>query len=60
MRHELTGDSDAVAALEVDTNHQLVGGGAMVFTQVFMAEVDGDGLLSRMQGYTPYPPPAQS
>jgi hypothetical protein len=56
VRHELTGDSGAVAALEVDTNHQLVGGGGMVVTQVFMAEVGGDGLLS----YTPYPPPAPS
>lgn len=60
VRHELTGNSDAAAALEVDTNHRLVGGGGMVVTQVFMAEVDGDGLLSRMQSYTPYPPPAQS
>jgi hypothetical protein len=32
----------------------------MVVAQVFMAEVDGDGLLSRMQSYTPYPPPPQS
>jgi len=60
VRHELTGATGAVAAVEVDTNHQLVGGGAMVFTQVFVAEVDGGGLLSRMQGYTPYPPPALS
>ncbi len=58
VRHEFaSGDSDGVAALEVDTNHALVGGGALVVTQVFIAEVDDAGLLRRLQSYTPYPPP---
>lgn len=59
VRHELvSGDSDDVAAFEVDTNHALVGGGALVVTQLFMAQVDETGLLRRLQSYTPYPPPA--
>ena len=58
VRYELAaGDSDAVAAFEVETNHTLVGGGAIVVTQVFIAEVDDAGRLRRLQSYTPYPPP---
>jgi hypothetical protein len=57
--HELSGDDDAhLAAVEVITNHDLVGGAAATFTQVFVAEVGDDGLFRRVQSYTPYPPPA--
>src|SRR5688572_11599016 len=53
VRHELTGnDSDRVAAVEVDTRHKLHGGAVLAFTQMFVAEVDDDGLLRRMESYT--------
>lgn len=59
VRHRLASPgSDRVAAVEVDTDHELVGGARLTFTQVFVGEVDADGSLRRMQGYTPYPPPA--
>ena len=59
VRHELSGaDSDRVGALEVDTNHKLHGGAALTFTQMFVAEVNDDGLLRRMESYTSYPPPS--
>jgi hypothetical protein len=58
VRHDLTGEpSDRIAAAEVDTNHVMYGGMVLTFPQVFVAEVDDDGLLVRMQSYTPYPPP---
>ncbi len=59
VRHDLSaGDGDRVAAVEVDTSHRLADGTVMAFPQVFVAEVGDDGLLRRMQAYTPYPPPA--
>lgn len=58
VRHELSeDDGDRLGALEVDTNHQLVGGALATFPQVFVAEVDDDGLFRRVQSYAPYPPP---
>ena len=59
VRHELSNiEGGRVAAVEVDTNHRLVGGVTLAFPQLFIAEVGDDGLLRRMQSYTPYPPPA--
>jgi len=59
VRHRLSDPGDGrVAAVEVDTNHRLVGGATIAFPQLFVAEVGDDGLLRRMQSYTPYPPPA--
>jgi hypothetical protein len=59
VRHELTDDDlGRVAAVEVDTNHKLNGGGVMTFTQMFVGEVNDDGLLGRMESFTSYPPPA--
>ncbi len=59
VRHTLFDPvSGGVAAVEVDTHHELVGGVVLTFTQVFVGEVNDDGRLRRMQGYTPYPPPA--
>lgn len=58
VRHEFTAGGDAVAAVEVDTNHRLVGGQMVSFPQVFVAELGDDGLLRRLQSYVPYPPPA--
>lgn len=58
VRHELSGPDDGrVAAIEVDTNHRLVGGATLAFLQLFVGETGDDGLLRRMQCYTPYPPP---
>lgn len=59
IRHQLSGAGrDDLVAVEVDTNHVLVGGAVLAFPQVFVAELDGDGLFRRVQSYTPYPPPA--
>lgn len=58
VRHELTAPGGELAAVEVDTNHRLTGGTMIAFPQVFVAEMGDDGLLRRMQSYTPYPPPA--
>lgn len=59
VRARFTGDDDGgMAVVEVDTNHRLVGGMTVAFPQVFVAEADANGLLRRMQSYTPYPPPA--
>jgi ketosteroid isomerase-like protein len=58
VRHALTDDdSGRVAAVEVDTNHKLKGGAMLTFTQMFVGEANGDGLLRRMESYTSYPPP---
>jgi ketosteroid isomerase-like protein len=58
VRHDLTGDtSDRIAAAEVETSHRMVGGMVLAFTQVFVVEVDDDGMIRRMESYTPYPPP---
>lgn len=56
VRHELSGKGGRLAAVEVDTRHELVGGIVAAFTQVFVAELDDDGLFGRVQGYTPYAP----
>ena len=59
VRHQLAGAGGGpVAAAEVDTNHRLAGGATLAFPQLFVAEVGDDGLLRRLQSYTPYPPPA--
>lgn len=59
VHHSLVSSvSDRVAAVEVDTDHELVGGARLKLTQVFVGEVDADGSLRRMQGYTPCAPPA--
>ena len=58
VRHEMTSAAGGgVAAVEVDTNHRLVGGVTLAFPQLFVAEADDDDLLRRLQSYTPYPPP---
>jgi ketosteroid isomerase-like protein len=57
VRHSLFDQDGEVAAVEVDTNHEMIGGAVLTFTQVFVGEIDDDGRLRRMQGYTPYPPP---
>ena len=59
IRHRLSADGDAgPVAVEVDTNHELVGGTVAAFAQVFIVELDGDGRFRRVQSYTPYPPPS--
>jgi ketosteroid isomerase-like protein len=59
VRHAFAGaDNPAVAAVEVDTRHVLADGGSVEFPQVFVGEVDADGLLLRLESYLPYPPPA--
>lgn len=59
VRHAFSsaGDPD-VASVEVDTHHTLADGTVLDFPQVFVAELDADGLLRRLQAYLPYPPPA--
>jgi hypothetical protein len=42
----------------VDTHHTLADGTKLAFPQVFVGEIDSDGLLRRLQAYLPYPPPA--
>jgi hypothetical protein len=57
VRHQLSGiGTNTLAAVEVDTNHQLFGGAVLAFTQVFVAETNEDGRLRRLESYTPYPP----
>lgn len=58
VRHAMSDADGRVAAVEVDTNHRMVGGATLAFPQVFVAEVGDDDRLRRMQSYTPYPPPA--
>ena len=59
VRHELWDpENSLVAAVEVDTHHRMVGGAIVAPPQLFVAEVGDDGLLRRVQGYAPYPPPA--
>jgi ketosteroid isomerase-like protein len=58
VRHAFAGaDNPAVAAVEVDTHHVLADGSTVDLPQVFVGEVDADGLLVRLQSYTPHPPP---
>ena len=45
------------AAAEVDTHHILQDGSEIRFPQVFILEMQDD-LLTRLQCYVPYPPPA--
>jgi ketosteroid isomerase-like protein len=59
VRHAFSStESPNVASVEVDTHHTLTDGTVLDFPQVFVGEVDADGLLSRLQSYPPYPPPA--
>lgn len=59
VRNELSNpDIPNLAAVEVDTNHRMVGGASIAFPQMFVAELGDGGLLRRVQSYTPYPPPA--
>ncbi len=44
------------AAVEVDTQHVMLGGLELNFPQAFVLEWR-DGLISRLQAYVPYPPP---
>lgn len=50
-----TSDDGLSAALELDCSHVLVGGRALAFRQVLIAET-ADGLLTRVQAYEPYGP----
>lgn len=43
---------------EVDTHHTMQNGMELDFPQVFILETR-DGLITRLQAYVPYPPPAQ-
>lgn len=59
VRHAFAGtDNPATAAVEVDTQHVLTDGSSVEFPQVFIGEIDADGLLVRLESYTPHPPPA--
>lgn len=59
VRHQLWNpENPNVAAVEVGTHHRMVGGAMVTPPQLFVAEVGDDGLLRRVQGYAPYPPPA--
>jgi ketosteroid isomerase-like protein len=55
VRHLWTADNSG--ALEVDTNHVFQDGSEAHFPQVFVFETR-DNLLTRLQAYVPYPPPA--
>jgi ketosteroid isomerase-like protein len=55
IRH-LWQDGDS-GAMEVDTHHRLVTGQELHFPQVFVVETRA-GLITRVQTYVPYPPPA--
>lgn len=57
VRHAFSAASN-VAAVEVDTHHVMADGSSVDFPQVFVGEVDPDGLLVRLQSYPPYPPPS--
>ncbi len=48
--------SDNNAAIEVDTHHIIAGGQELRFPQLFVVEWRA-GLITRLQSYTPYPPP---
>lgn len=43
--------------VEVDTHHTFINGTEAQFPQIFVFEFAG-GLISRLQSYVPYPPPA--
>ena len=43
------------AVVEVDTHHIFKGGMELKFPQVFVIEM-GEGLITRLQSYVPYPP----
>jgi hypothetical protein len=59
VRHKLwSPERPRVAAVEVDTDHRMMGGATLRFPQVFVAELGDDGLLLRLQSYAPHPPPA--
>ena len=59
VRHAFSSaDHPGVAAVEVDTQHTFADGTRHEFPQVFVGEIDSDGLLRRLQSYLPYPPPA--
>jgi ketosteroid isomerase-like protein len=59
VRHAFSSaDHPEVASVEVDTHHTFADGTTVDFPQVFVAEIDSDGLLRRLQSYLPYPPPA--
>lgn len=58
VRRRYAGEAPGAAAVEVDTRHVMVDGTVVEFPQVFIGEVDGDGLLRRLQSYLPYPPPS--
>ena len=49
-------DAPGRGAMEVSTTHTLQDGSRVDLTQVFVIELDGEGRISRMQSYTPYPP----
>ena len=55
VRHTFAGTGNS-AAVEVDTHHVLADGSTVDHPQVFVGEVDADGLLVRLQSYTPHPP----
>lgn len=54
IRHFWAGDDNA--AVEVDTHHVMLGGLELNFPQAFVLEWR-DGLIVRLQAYTPYSPP---
>ena len=57
VRHAFGGTNNpAMAAVEVDTRHVLADGSGVEFPQVFVGEVDSEGLLLRLESYTPHPP----
>jgi len=56
VRHTFEGVDNPVAAVEVDTHHVLADGSTVDLPQVFVGEIDSDGLLVRLQSYTPHPP----
>ncbi|HVF13199.1 MAG TPA: nuclear transport factor 2 family protein [Acidimicrobiales bacterium] len=51
-------DRPTLGAVEVVAHHRLAGGPAINVPQVFVAELDRDGRLLRLQSFCPYPPPA--
>src|SRR5215211_7711217 len=55
IRNAWVGDTSG--AVEVDTHHTFPNGAEVRFPQVFVLETEG-GLLTRLQAYAPYPPPA--
>jgi ketosteroid isomerase-like protein len=55
VRHTFA-SADNLAAAEVDTHHVLADGSTVEHPQVFIGELDADGLLVRLRSYTPHPP----